>query len=223
MVSRGFIESLRSGCYGKISYFSLRFRNIASLAICGLIVIGSGHFLYQKYSYFSTFSTHVTYDWTSERARIVSTMPEKPFSEASRIINKYAQDPGIFIISEYDNFLPFYADKYSCMPYPDLQWFINSQQEKDEVIRSLKETVPKYLFVDKTLDRDLGFEIVSADTPLIGTLQAESILRTQRIRVLQEIFDSIKAEYQQVDEGGIIQVWRHNDENSHSNLSGGIR
>jgi hypothetical protein len=181
------------------------------LASLALLLVASANFVWQECAYRSIFKDHRTYVWELPRARIVTTMPEKPFADAASLIDRYSSQAGIAILSEYDIFLPFLAGRYSDLPYPDLQWYVMSDVEKQQIVDQLRRDRPRYLFADRDLMRELSYEVINCHVPLLGVLQAESILRVRRLRVIQDIFREVSADYQQVDAGGLLAVWELRD------------
>ncbi len=197
---------------GRYQFRKIALDNLRSLAVLSsyaLLLLGAFVFFYQEKRSLSIFSNHITHEWKMPKARIITTMDEEPFEKSVELIRKFEKEKGIYIISEYDNMLPFLADKYSAMPYPDLQWFINSDSEERQVIEELSSKRPKFLFTDALLMRDLAFESMDANVPLFGLLQAESLMRVQRIRALQRIFSSVKDSYDLVATDGLLSVWQH--------------
>ncbi len=86
-----------------------------------------------------------------------------------------------------------------------------SDIEKQRVIDQLRRDRPPHLFTDRDLMRELSYEVVSCHVPLIGSLQAESILRVRRLRVIQDIFRAVSADYRLVDSAGLLSVWERRD------------
>ncbi len=187
-------------------------RSLGLLGIASSIILlfSFAHYewLYSRYA--SVFKSHTSYEWDLPKANIVSTMSPELFKQSVHLIQRYSPEPGIFIVSEYDNFLPFLADKYSAMPFPDLQWFVNSETEKKACIDSIKSTRPKYLFTDAAIGRQFMYEVVDTHVPLIGGMQSEAILRAHRLRVIQDIFNAVKDDYTFREKSGLLAVWERN-------------
>lgn len=167
-----------------------------------------------KKHYNEIFKTHTTYNWTMDKAQFVSTMNPEPFEKGIDLIQKYSQGQnGIYIISEYDNILPFLANKYSLMPFFDLKWYLITPKELDNSIRVLQKDKPKYLFVDTGTDRMYEKEVIDAKVPSIGYLHQESIWRVQRLMLLKHIFDTVRSEYELIEKGTLISVYKRKDTN----------
>lgn len=154
------------------------------------------------------FAHHVNYTWTNPRARVVTTTPEGTFNQAVDLIHRYSKDPGISIISKYDCILPFLAERYSAMPYPDLQWFIVTPREIAEVARYVGEKKPEYLFVDTDIDRAFRRDEIRHDVPRWLDCREESLMRVMRLQTLRITFDQVRGQYRLVERTPIISVWK---------------
>jgi len=161
-----------------------------------------------KRAYIKSFQNHKTYQWNLPRARFISTMNPVYFAQSVALIQKYAQGKGIYMISKYDMFLPFLATKYQAMPFPELGQFLVSRKEMGICVEALKRDRPQFLFVDFNIDRDLSRDIISADMPVWGYLNEESIWRVERLSLLQEIWKEVRSSYEKVDSGGLLDVYR---------------
>ncbi|MBD3843926.1 MAG: hypothetical protein IE909_19040, partial [Campylobacterales bacterium] len=182
----------------------------AIVAIAVIIYVDSvSDVLKSKRQYEKIFDRHVTYEWNMDRAHIVSTMNPIYFQNGVNLIQKYCKDQnGIYIVSEYDNFLPFLAHKYSLMPFFDMKWYLITPQELNKSIRVLQKNKPEYLFVDTGIDRNLNNEIIDPKFPEIGYLHQESIWRAQRLKLLNQIFESVADDYELVEQGYLISVYK---------------
>ena len=94
------------------------------------------------------------------------------------------------------------------MPYPDIQWFVITKKEVSECITRLKEKKPEYLFVDTDINRSLVPDKISPTIYLIGYLSEESEWRVQRLSLLRDIFDSVKKDYEPVEQGYLITAYK---------------
>lgn len=155
------------------------------------------------------FSKHRTYQWDMDRAHIISTMNPLYFQNGVDLINKYStKKNGIYIISEYDNFLPFLAGKYSNMPFFDLKWYLMTPKELSKSIVRLQTDKPEYIFVDTDIDRNLNNEIIDAHFPKINYLHNESLWRVKRLKLLNNIFQKIAENYELIEKGYLISVYK---------------
>jgi hypothetical protein len=131
------------------------------------------------------------------------------FVDSISLIQTYApSDNAIYLISKYDNFLPFLAKKYSAMPFFDLQWFLLTAKEVNLCIERIETQKPPYLFVDTDIERDLNGEIVTADLRFISGPGGESLMRVQRLNLLKDIFRAVKKDYEPVKHGMLLTVYK---------------
>jgi hypothetical protein len=70
------------------------------------------------------------------------------------VIEKYSADArrGIFIISKYDNFLPFISGHYSLMPHCELPYWLITENEIRRAVYAIREGRPEYVFVDTDIE-----------------------------------------------------------------------
>lgn len=183
---------------------------IAMGVLIGIFYLNSAKTVFKsKKEYEKIFVTHQTYQWNFDRANFISTMNPKYFADAVSTIEHYSyNNRGIYIISEYDNILPFLAKKYSLMPFFDLKWYILTNNELIKCINSIKENKPQYLYVDTNIDRNLNNEIIDSKWPEVGYLNEESRWRVERLKLLNKIFQSVKSDYELVEEGSLISVYK---------------
>lgn len=190
-----------------------RFKNrliVVTIVIVGIVYIQSVlNIHHSKRKYEKIFEHHVTYNWDMDRAKIISTMNPLYFQNGVDLIQKYSKDQnGIYIVSEYDNFLPFLAHKYSLMLFFDMKWYLITPKELNKSIKTLQANKPEYIFVDTGIDRNLNNEIIDSKFPEIGYLHQESAWRVQRLRLLNEVFQSVASDYELVEKGYLISVYK---------------
>ncbi|TRZ97502.1 MAG: hypothetical protein D4R81_12390 [Nitrospiraceae bacterium] len=186
--------------------------------LVGALIVGALGFVYVPglFAYYTTkseyekvFATHRTYEWNLERAQFRSTMDPKYFVDSVSLIQQYANsENGIYIISKYDNVLPFLAKRYSAMPFFDVPWMLLTENEVRLCVESIKTKKPPYLFVDTDIERNLNGEIVSARIPLVSDPGGESLLRVQRLSLLKEVFAAVKDDYGLEMSSGLLTVYK---------------
>jgi hypothetical protein len=186
--------------------------------LVGALIVGALGFVYVPglFAYYTTkseyeqvFATHRTYEWNLERAQFRSTMDPKHFADSVSLIQQYANpENGIYIISKYDNVLPFLAKKYSAMPFFDVPWMLLTENEISLCVESIKTKKPPYLFVDTDIERNLNGEIVSARIPFVSDPGGESLLRVQRLSLLKEVFAAVKDDYGPEMSRGLLTVYK---------------
>ena len=182
------------------------------------LIVGALGFVYVPglFAYYTTkseyeevFATHRTYEWNLERAQFRSTMDPKYFVESVSLIQQYADsENGIYIISKYDNVLPFLAKKYSAMPFFDVQWFLLTDKEVRLCIERIQNGKPPYLFVDRDMERNLNGEISVAEIPFVDSAGGESLLRVQRLNLLKDVFAAVKDDYELEMSRGLLTVYK---------------
>ena len=149
-----------------------------------------------------------SYYWTLPNTFFETTMPQAPFAEAANLINKYVSGPAIYLISQYDNILPIVSDKYNKMPFVDMQWYLFTPKEFNLAVDTIKKDKPEYLFVDADIQRNFFLDIIRKETPVIGYLYEESIWRAERLTQMQNIFKEIQNDYEPIESGELITVYK---------------
>lgn len=191
------------------SFIPDNIKKILCIVILGLYCYSVIFMLQSKYQYDKIFEQHVTYNWNLDRAHITSTMNPVYFENGVKLIDKYSKNKnGIYIISEYDNFLPFLAHKYSLMPFFDMKWYVVTPKELNKTIDLLKIQQPEYLFVDTNIDRNLNNEIIDVNLPVFGSLNEESSRRVFRLKLLNLVYQSVAANYTLVESSSLISVYK---------------
>ena len=197
---------------------------VGSLIVLALMVVyipGLLSYYSTRQEYEEIFVTHKTYDWDLDTAKFRSTMNPAYFVDSISLIQAYApSDNAIYLISKYDNFLPFLAKKYSAMPFFDLQWFLLTDKEVNLCIERIQTQKPQYLFVDTDIERDLKGEIVTAELRLISGPGGESLMRVQRLNLLKDIFLAVKEDYVPVKQGGLLMVYQRKVTSERDVMSG---
>lgn len=154
------------------------------------------------------FASHVTYQWKNPRAQIVTTTPEDMFDQAAGLIRRYDRSNGIHILSKYDAVLPFLAERYSAMPFPDLQWFIVSPADVTAVADAVSRDKPEYLFVDTDIDRAFYRDLIGPFIPKWRRSQDEALMRAHRLMTLRQVFDQVRGDYQLAETSPLLSVWK---------------
>ena len=72
------------------------------------------------------FSKHKLYKWDLPGTGFISTMNPDYFADSVQLIEKYKNGKGIYMLSQYDNFLPFLARTYNKLPLIDVQWYLTT-------------------------------------------------------------------------------------------------
>jgi len=165
-------------------------------------------FYKNKQAFIENFKTHKTYAWNFERAKIVSTINPEPFQRSIELIQKYSpqENSGIYLLSIYDNVLPFLAKRYSMLPFFEMQWFILSQKERTQTINRLKTHMPEYLFVENNI-KDEYFDPWA---PYFNTWDDIAYRKSGQGKRLElgKIFTAVEGYYKKIDEGILLSVYK---------------
>ncbi len=180
---------------------------ILSFVLIFVVLISIKHFYKQKKMFMDNFGDHKIYEWNYDRAHLVTTINPESINESISLISKYSgNENGIYIISRYDNILPFLSKKYSKMPFFEMHWHLFSPVESQEAVSTLSSRKPEYIFVDSNMDNysiDPWAKIYND----IGTIQ-ERTSRIGRYRELYNIFYAVKDEYELIEKGKLISVYK---------------
>lgn len=170
-------------------------------------LLNAKDFYMQKVRFQRSFTFHRIHNWEFDRARLVTTINPEPVRESINLIKKYSPDErGIFMISKYDNLLPFLSARYSRMPFFEMHWHLFSENESTEAIERIHGSKPDFIFVDSNIDRydiDPWGQIYYE----MSVIQ-ERASRIERYAELYKLFLAVQGDYEKVEEGTLISVYR---------------
>lgn len=153
---------------------------------------------------------HPIYDWNIQNSNFKSDMNPKYFIDSIALLKqkKYSDNNKIYMISEYDNFLPLLADKYNAFSYIDLQWYVSEPRIYLEIKNQLINDKPKYIFVDKFLTTD-KIESIVYHVPISGNdgYFDLSLLKYLRLRTLKYLFEEVRDDYKPVASSYLLTVY----------------
>jgi hypothetical protein len=185
------------------------------LLVVALLIFSKNYYDFQKskYNYNLNINRHVTYTWDYDVAKLKTTMPPEYFASAIFLINKYSpSDMGIYILSKYDYMLPVLTRKYSKMKYPNVPYFLVTSKEVDVITRQIEEEKPELLYIDTDIMLDAQLWTVNNLLTLSDNgLYRENQTRLYRLNELKKIFSKINHQYQLVEKGLIIDVYKRLD------------
>ena len=161
-----------------------------------------------KANYYGILNNHLSYEWNFDRAKFISTMDPRFFADGISLIQRHEKQNGIHILSRYDNLLPFLAGKYSAMPYLEVAKFLVSPRETLRCTEFLKNTKPAVLFVDTDIRRSFAADRIHSGTRVGDGVHWTSQYHVQRLSLLQEIFLAVQDDYELVEKGILISVYR---------------
>jgi hypothetical protein len=177
-----------------------------------LVPAAISYFLGQR-DYGRTFENHVVHQWDFPKARITTTMEPEVFGNAIGLIQQHSTGSAIYILSKYDNFLPFLANKYSAMPYMEMGLSLVTQKEMDRSVNLIKTQRPEYLFVDTDMMRNHGGDVYDEDDP--ATIYLDTYMSSKgRAMVLDnfaKVFEKVRSLYEPVQIGQLITVYKRRE------------
>jgi hypothetical protein len=182
-----------------------------------LLVVNSGYSFYcdkdmGKKLFSDNFEDHQVYQWDFKRAKLISTINPQPIADSLALIQKYSpvENSGAYIISKYDNLLPFLANRYSLMPHFALAGYLLNEKASHMAIDTIMINVPLYLYVDRDIEtkpNDLWASMMSVGK-YKGFLDHERAARFERYGLLKNIFEAVKDKYVKIDEKGLLAVYK---------------
>ena len=180
------------------------------LLLVAAVLLASGlaaKYYAEKLMFDRNFTQHKVYTWNFDRARLITTINPEPIRQSMELIKKYSpEDKGIYIISKYDNLLPFLSARYSLLPYFEMSWHFLSDAESREAVDLLRQRRPQYLFVDTDIDHydeDPWESIYSSESDI-----NERASRIGRYAELYKLFQAVKDDYEKVDGGTLLSVYK---------------
>lgn len=144
---------------------------------------------------------HPIYHWTIPNSNFDSDMNPIYFEDSIKLLQKYSQGNKIYMISEYDNFLPLLANKYNAFPYIDLQWYLTENEDYNVVKDQLLTDKPKYILVDKILTTD---KLESVVNERFYTL---SLMKYYNLKTLQKLFNEVSSNYKPIASSYLLTVY----------------
>lgn len=165
----------------------------------------------EQRNYQRIFEEHKLYSWDFPRANFVSTMDPSVFKNAVQLINKYSMHQSIYILSKYDNILPFLSAKYSAMPFSEMALSLVTYKEMKESVGLIRRDRPEYLFVDTDIARSHTGDVYGKDDPV--SVFAAPVYDASRGRAMvldnfAKVFKEIKDMYEPVETGQLITVYK---------------
>ena len=198
----GFLKILLEG-WGEGRFQKPIIVSLIVISLCVVYIPGSLAYYSTKQTFDKVFVDHKTYQWNLKTANFVSTMDPQPFQDSVSLIDEFSgPDPAIYILSKYDNFIPFLAEKYSAMPFFDVPWFLVTTKEVNLCIEQIMVSKPTYLFVDTDIERSLNGEI------MIDDYASESRMRVQRLNLLKTIYSAIRDDYEPAKKGILLTAYK---------------
>lgn len=167
----------------------------------------------------NNFKTHEVYAWNFDRAKVISTIDPQPIRDAVEMLQEYSKDnKGIYVLSKYDNILPFLAARYSLMPHFEMPYYLITPRERLRAIQSITENKPEYIFIDTDINNyqpgfdpslyDPWHKIYNSDW-----VKQERASRYERYTELWKIYHAIANDYVKIKNGELICLYQRKEIN----------
>lgn len=186
-----------------------------SLLVVFMFLPGIGSYYMDQRDYQKIFAKHKLYHWNFPRAQFVSTMDPSVFENAVQLINKYSPQHSIYLLSKYDNILPFLSAKYNAMPFTEMALSLVTRKEINVSVGLIRHDRPEYLFVDSDMARSHIGDVYAYDknSPINLLFWPIDIVDATRGRAMvldnfAKVFKEIKDLYEPVEIGQLITVYK---------------
>ena len=182
---------------------------------CFFYLIGQLSYVNIYLSFLEVKKNHQVYFWDFKRAQFFTDMDPKPFANSLRLLDRYAPEPGIYLLSKYDSILYWLSDHYSQLPYGALGVGVPSLHEQAIVVAKLKRADSCYLFVDADIASS-HFGDVRNDDPRYTDGKKPKKFRSYDIGTLSlyyslaDIFYQVRANYHLKERGDLLDVYEAN-------------
>lgn len=194
--------------------FNFKYKRYLSTIIIFLLILvyvkALSLFINQKKDYDNVFVTHKVYKWEHPRTgKILSTYSFDNFQDSINLIKKYSSTNEIYMISKYDNILGILSEKYSGFKFFELRSSIVTKIEFNDIKNQI-DNEAEILFVDNDIERDFDKEMRSMNFfDLENYWRNESLKqRIPKLKVLKEMFVEVKNEYNLIEKGKMISVYK---------------
>ena len=183
----------------------------SSLAVAVLFSLHASYRLVQSFVEVNKVeASHKIFDWPFPNTKIRSTMDPQLFIESVGLINRWAPDNGVFIVSRFDTLITWLGEKYSLMPHFDLISFLNGPAAHEKVVEFIAQTKPDIIFVDSCVECDsnsLGYG--RGGLPGVPYVFMSLIAQnSDRLSRLGDVFRAISDDYYLVERGGLLSVYK---------------
>lgn len=165
-------------------------------------------------SFTKSMHQHQRYFWSFKRAQFYTDMDPKPFAHTLTLIDKYAQQRDILLLSKYDDIVLWLADRYNQIPYRSVAISVPSVKEQKIVVKKIKHSPSCYLFVDADItsshfgDVRLLPPALEKDSHLRATIRSTDMFNVMIYYNLAAIFDQVQADYQLIEHGDLLDVYQ---------------
>ncbi len=195
----------------RIARWEPRILVAAILWIALVVKVGVDGFIAQRATVRRVFASQETHRWPFPRARVIATANPAPITASLAQIERYSRptDRGICIVSVFDNIIPLLAARHSMFPHFDLQWALFTEEDRRQVVGVVASARPRYVFVGREVEEDVADPWEGAPCEVDVLPEQESA--RGRLREMRRVLDAISAEYERIETGPLLSVYRRRD------------
>ena len=182
----------------------------ALIASVLFIYLPSMYFFYkEKMQYDAIFATHVVHDWKFQYASFQTTMEPQLLTETLDLIERYAPNSSIYLISKYDDILPVLTQRSNALPVVNLALDLLSKRDIERCKQAVRTNNPVYIFVDSDIHRDLrGDVMLFYDPACLNNDYQLSYGRFTAIKNMRTLYDEIQEDYRLIEKGSLLSVYQ---------------
>ena len=201
---------MRFGLPAIMSVRAERSSVMAALLFAGVIsLLASLQFWGTMKSIQEVEANHKIFEWPFKNTQIRSTMDPALFNEASQLIQRWSPQSGVHIISRFDTLITWLSEKYSLMPHSDMISYLNGPVAHAKVVSVLRTERPDLLFVDSCIECNFVTSKPNTNYWLMAPHLHDGLaLKIGRLNQLQDVFRDIKDDYELVERGALISVYK---------------
>jgi MFS family permease len=200
--------------FGFSNIWSVRVENlivtIASIAVVLFSFFSSYRFVHSLNEITRLEDSHKVFEWPFSNTRIRSTMDPELFIDAVGLVNRWAPGKSIYIISQFDTLITWLSGKYSLMPHFDLVSFLNGPSAHEKVLGFVGDNKPEIIFVDSCVECESSRLNFGRDglpfVPYVFNLLIDQ--NADRLARLGNVFDAIRDDYDLVERGMLLSVYK---------------
>ena len=217
VTSLGPIWALLGAMFAKYALFwtqekdENRIITLSVIAIALIVYVPTfAHYIVDQRNYYREFEDHKTYQWDFPTAKFVTTMDPMYFKDAVELIQKYEKNKGIYILSKYDNIIPYIAGKYSAMPFVEVGLSLVTDKEMKQCIEAINDNRPEILFIDTDISRSYLGDVYEPENKITIWLKTydSSQGRAMVLKNFQRLYGELKEKYQLLEKGLLISVYK---------------
>lgn len=194
---------------GRLGHWEPRLLLAALAGIALLLKTGIDGFVKERFLFRKPFARG-SHAWTFPRATVVSTGDPAPIAESLAQIERYSSpgDRRVAIVSVFDNLLPFLAGRHSVFSHFDLQWALITAEERARAVEALRSARPAYVFVGREVEGD-----VADPRDVCCGVDTTDELESARGRIgeMARVFAAVADDYERIETGPLLSVYRRKD------------